>query len=156
MRLIADISKKIWIKEDQEESPRVLQLFIGVRDNGKLPVFFDKTKFGYSLNLNDEEIYSETLPPEGHEYVSTDQDFIDFSAIENLIPAKEYVVKVWIEHAGDKWENSYTVSLPMPQQPFPSWTYNEEFGRWVAPIPRPEGTKVYLWNEELQEWYIPE
>jgi hypothetical protein len=41
----------------------------------------------------------------------------------------------------------------IPQQPFPSWTLNEENCRWVAPIPEPTfGGKPYLWNEETLAW----
>ena len=34
--------------------------------------------------------------------------------------------------------------------PFPSWTFNNETEKWVAPVAKPEGT--YAWNEENQEW----
>jgi hypothetical protein len=37
-------------------------------------------------------------------------------------------------------------------KPFESWSLNEETCTWVAPLERPNDDKVYLWNEELQEW----
>lgn len=42
------------------------------------------------------------------------------------------------------------------QQPYPSWTLNQETFLWEAPIPRPSGPvedlNVYTWNEENQTW----
>lgn len=39
-------------------------------------------------------------------------------------------------------------------KPFDSWTLNEETCTWVAPVERPNDERVYLWNEELQEWQL--
>jgi len=37
-------------------------------------------------------------------------------------------------------------------KPYPSWIINES-GYWEAPIPRPtNSSKVYSWNENLQQW----
>lgn len=37
-------------------------------------------------------------------------------------------------------------------KPFASWVLNEETCTWEAPWPRPEGDKVYAWDEENQQW----
>jgi hypothetical protein len=37
-------------------------------------------------------------------------------------------------------------------QPFPSWTLNQVTTDWESPIPMPEGTAMYFWNEENQNW----
>ena len=36
------------------------------------------------------------------------------------------------------------------EQPYPSWTLNEETCIWEAPTPKPEGN--YIWDEETQNW----
>ena len=36
------------------------------------------------------------------------------------------------------------------EQPYPSWTLNQDTFLWMAPIPRPNGP--YTWNEENQTW----
>jgi hypothetical protein len=36
-------------------------------------------------------------------------------------------------------------------QPYPSWTINEETCIWEAPKPRPKGLG-YVWNEESLDW----
>jgi len=37
-------------------------------------------------------------------------------------------------------------------QPYPSWTLNEESCIWEAPVPYPDETKPYKWDETNQEW----
>jgi hypothetical protein len=37
-------------------------------------------------------------------------------------------------------------------QPYASWILNEETYIWEAPIPMPEDSKIYNWNEEDQAW----
>jgi len=39
-----------------------------------------------------------------------------------------------------------------PEQPFPSWTLNEDTCLWDAPVARPEDGKKYRWNEDSQNW----
>jgi hypothetical protein len=37
-------------------------------------------------------------------------------------------------------------------QPFASWTLNEETCQWEAPVAYPEDGVMYVWNEELTDW----
>jgi hypothetical protein len=39
-------------------------------------------------------------------------------------------------------------------QPYPSWTLNASTWTWEAPIPRPNDTNTYVWNELTQSWDI--
>ena len=39
-------------------------------------------------------------------------------------------------------------------QPYPSWTLNETTCHWEAPIPEPDTTGMYRWNEDNQEWEL--
>ncbi|MGY8913385.1 MAG: hypothetical protein ACKVHS_08975 [Flavobacteriales bacterium] len=36
-------------------------------------------------------------------------------------------------------------------QPYPSWTLDDQC-IWQPPVTRPEGDKLYDWNEETQSW----
>jgi hypothetical protein len=39
------------------------------------------------------------------------------------------------------------------RQPYPSWTLNEETGRWEPPIPMPgTDSNLFFWNEEGGNW----
>jgi len=37
-------------------------------------------------------------------------------------------------------------------KPFLSWTLNETTCRWNAPIPQPDNSNNYFWNEQKQSW----
>jgi hypothetical protein len=40
----------------------------------------------------------------------------------------------------------------IPPKPFPSWTLNEQSCLWESPIPYPNDSKIYTWNEEIGIW----
>lgn len=37
-------------------------------------------------------------------------------------------------------------------QPFPSWTLDEDSCLWKAPVPHPNDGKAYMWNESASKW----
>ena len=37
-------------------------------------------------------------------------------------------------------------------QPYPSWVLNEDTCLWESPIPQPIDDKMYMWDEEVQNW----
>jgi hypothetical protein len=37
-------------------------------------------------------------------------------------------------------------------KPYPSWVLNEDSCVWEAPVPYPDETKPYKWDEDNQEW----
>jgi hypothetical protein len=42
----------------------------------------------------------------------------------------------------------------VPPQSYPSWVFNQETANWEPPVPRPETTEAYDWNEETVSWVI--
>ena len=40
----------------------------------------------------------------------------------------------------------------IPPKPFDSWLLDEETCNWVAPKPYPTDEKIYIWDEEAQDW----
>jgi hypothetical protein len=38
--------------------------------------------------------------------------------------------------------------------PYPSWTYDQESGEWIAPVPMPDDANIYSWSEENLNWII--
>jgi hypothetical protein len=40
----------------------------------------------------------------------------------------------------------------IPPKPFASWTLNEETCLWDCPVAYPTDGKVYIWNEDQQQW----
>lgn len=42
----------------------------------------------------------------------------------------------------------------IPPQPYPSWVLNEEICRYEAPIPKPDNTNTYIWDEITVSWIL--
>jgi hypothetical protein len=42
----------------------------------------------------------------------------------------------------------------IPEQPFPSWVFNEETCKWEAPVSRPDNESDCMWNEETLSWIL--
>jgi hypothetical protein len=40
----------------------------------------------------------------------------------------------------------------IPPKPFPSWVLDDDTCLWCAPLPYPEGDKMYTWSEDDQVW----
>lgn len=40
----------------------------------------------------------------------------------------------------------------IPPKPYPSWVFNDVTLDWKAPVDKPNGDGVYLWNEETTSW----
>jgi hypothetical protein len=40
----------------------------------------------------------------------------------------------------------------IPPKPFDSWVLNEQTCLWESPIPLPQDTNMYLWNETTLSW----
>jgi hypothetical protein len=40
----------------------------------------------------------------------------------------------------------------IPPKSFKSWVLNEETCRWDPPVPYPDETKIYIWDEETVSW----
>lgn len=88
--------------------------------------------------------------------IVAEQSFIDSGAVGN--PSN------WIETFEDgssrhtfagvggtyDWQNDVFIY----EQPFPSWSLDDNFN-WQPPVPKPEEVdKVYTWNEETQSWDV--
>jgi len=55
---------------------------------------------------------------------------------------------------GDTYDQSRDAFIP--PKPYNSWVLNETTCRWEAPIVYPDDGKIYLWNEETQQWDLNE
>ena len=42
------------------------------------------------------------------------------------------------------------------EQPYPSWTLDQETCLWKAPVDYPASILLHVWNEETQSWVIPQ
>lgn len=52
--------------------------------------------------------------------------------------------------AGFTYDQSRDAFIPLKL--FASWSLNEETCCWVSPVPMPEGSNPYYWDEDKQVW----
>lgn len=43
----------------------------------------------------------------------------------------------------------------IPPKPFNSWVLNESIFNWVPPIPVPDASPTWMWDEDTQSWIEP-
>ena len=40
----------------------------------------------------------------------------------------------------------------IPPKPFPSWVLNEDTCQWDSPVPQPDDTRFFRWDEDTTAW----
>ena len=78
--------------------------------------------------------------------ILADQGFI------NTLPNSEQWIEKTSEIAGIGWNYDSSLLTFYPPQPFPSWILNTVTYTWDAPIDKPIDDKIYIWDEENQNW----
>ena len=157
MKLLADMLEKKWIFEEEQLPTHHIFLSFGFIDSSQFPIFFNNMKFGYSLKLQNKVIAEDSRPEPNQQYISTDQEVIESFSVYELLPDRQYVLNVWAENNGESWSDSFSFTLPKPKQPYPSWTFDEEYGVWNPPVPYPN-KEGYVWDEDEKNWveYTPQ
>lgn len=143
-----DFKSNKWVHSVQPEF-NSFEYEIGFRYSEGPVVSFDNLKFGFDVSQNGETYLSLSFPPEGVSYIATDQIYL-FDQRLTLEPESNATIFVWAENSGIRHESSFVFVVPLPQQPFPSWTWDD--GKWAAPVPHPDDDGFYVWNEDEQTW----
>ena len=105
------------------------------------------------------------------EVIVAEQDFIDSLEVKpwetwvqtsyNTRGGKHYDPETGLEdnktplrknYAGIGFRFDAELDAFIPPTPYPSWILDEETCLWNAPIPYPNDDKMYIWNEQEQEW----
>jgi len=55
-----------------------------------------------------------------------------------------------MQHTWSDYHNKFMP--PQPEQPFNSWTWNEDEYKWISPTAYPNDDKSYQWNESILSW----
>jgi hypothetical protein len=58
-------------------------------------------------------------------------------------------------YAGIGFTYDETLDAFIPPKPFNSWVLNESIFNWVPPIPVPDASTSWMWDEENQTWVEP-
>lgn len=69
-----------------------------------------------------------------------------------------YNANIRKNYAGIGYQYDEALDAFIPPKPFESWLFDEETCRWYSPVPmpEPEEDKFYVWDEEVQNWVVPE
>ena len=124
-------------------------LEIGFRHDEGPVAQFDRLAFGFTVVANGQPVLTKAYPPQGVRYVATDQTYLTNDRV-NLAPDDEVVLAVWAENGGERYEDQTTFVIPRPEQPFPSWVWED--GQWTPPVPYPDDGGFYAWDEDGQIW----
>lgn len=114
--------------------------------------------------LNEENIVTQvivvanedTMDAEGNEVEAIGIDFCT-----NLLGGKwvqtSYNANIRKNYAGIGFKYDADLDAFIPPQPYPSWVLNEETAQWQAPVPYPDDSKPYIWDEDSGAWVaVPE
>ena len=137
-----------WTFNVAPESPSP-SLEIGFKQGGGPVPQFDGLAFGFTVVANGLPVLTKAYPPQGVRYVATDQTYLTNDRVD-LAPDDEVVLAVWTESAGQRYEDQTMFVIPRPEQPFPSWVW--ENGQWTPPVPYPDDGGFYAWDENGQIW----
>jgi hypothetical protein len=140
-----------WAFDVQPESPSP-NIEIGFTSD-VTPVTFDALSFGFAVSVAGTQIVENAYPPEGVRYVATDQRYMSNDRVD-LAADDEATLTVWMENAGERSEASTTFVVLRPEQPYPSWVWDD--GSWAAPVPYPSDGGSYVWDEEAGDWVAVE
>jgi hypothetical protein len=139
-----NLATKTWSTryDNLDRSPVNLQFFF---TNGE----FNGLQFGYNFCSGSDVMSSESFPPQGVRYLTTDQEYVVSTSITTL-PSRTYKLNIWSENSGDRQEIDYEFSVPKPARPFLSWVWVDT--AWQPPVDYPTDGKFYVWNENNQSW----
>lgn len=110
-------------------------------------------RVGYRLTKNDEIASQGFYPPAGAISAAKTTPLINERIL--IVPNSDYTLIVWAENFGEKIDATFNFVTPMPAQPFPSWTWNNN--QWNPPVPMPtDGPEdaAYKWSEKQQKWFL--
>jgi hypothetical protein len=111
---------------------------------------FENFGFGYELRLANAIMAYGVFPPIGVKFVSSDQRELWTERI-TLTPGTAYELMVWAQNAGTRLEYLIPLDVPLPPQPYPSWSWDGTV--WQPPNPYPDDG-IYRWDEAGQQWVL--
>ena len=117
--------------------------FAKLADDGKTVVntlAFDKAKTTKNNQINEE--VGQGYLYRAHGWPA---QLWKISEIDGVTPYRKNFAAI-----GDTYDSARDAFIP-PQN-YPSWTLNETTCRYEAPIPEPDPSKVYNWDELNQAW----
>jgi hypothetical protein len=141
-----------WSLSEVSPNANYIDLQINFVSDAEITVF-NNLRFGYSLLKGEDVVKQEVFPIGGTIESARSTPVISERIL--VQSATEYTLDVWAENEGVRTDSIFTFSTPVPDQPFPSWTWNGT--EWTAPIAIPTNGPAdasYKWSEKQQKWFL--
>lgn len=84
------------------------------------------------------------------------QRFIQKLGLEGIWKQTSYNNSFRTRFAGINFTYNELLDSFIPPKPFDSWVFDSDLCDWIAPVPYPNDSNSYYWNENSQEWIIQE
>jgi len=124
-------------------------------------VSFNGFKFGFFVRDSADNIVSQGIYPKvGSELVSSYDSPLAVEALTDLQADETYKLQIYVEDAGDFYDNNLSFSVPTPARPsdpsgeFMSWSWNTTAKEWQAPTPMPTTGSGAMWTESTKSWTV--
>lgn len=140
-----DISDTAWYFEFND----LKEFDIAFSDGENFEFVFDNLSFGWSCKVNGQPFQTKSYPPPGVFYLEANADYRHHETLD-LEPEDQVEISLWAVNGGIRKTGKISFSAPLPPQPYPSWIWED--GDWVAPVPYPDESQEYEWDEEGQQW----
>jgi hypothetical protein len=131
-----------------------VDFYFNFKQNGSEEVEFDNLKFGYAISFDGIPFGGEEYPKNTMQYIATDQTYLEISRVFGFRPNRTYYIDAWAENAGESFSEILPLEVPIPEQPYLSWTWNDDAAEWQPPFPPPDDGNMYQWIEETQSWTL--
>jgi hypothetical protein len=153
MKLFANLEEHKWYLEEESEYYYIDLKFCFTQQNEK-EVSFNALSFGASVYGDGKMIDEVSYPVDNLVYESSNQDILEIKRFYEILPEKEYLIKVWAKDSGVFFEETFAHIAPRPLSPFPSWTWEDSTKEWCAPVPAPSCCDDYNWDESSLSWLV--
>jgi hypothetical protein len=154
MHMIMDLKTDSWSYDisDLDGYSDYIDFYFSFKKEESTEIEFNNLSFGYFVVVEGNEIVNEEYPKDNSKYIYTDQAYLEVSRVFGFRPNRSYYIEFWAEEDGVRFFNSVEFEMPLPPQPYPSWTWGDEEIQWIPPFPPPNDGNLYAWNEATQSW----
>jgi hypothetical protein len=105
--------------------------------------------FGVRATVGETVLIDQTWPPSGTSYLNSDQPILQSVRID-WEPDQIVNFEAFIEDYGYRFTKNFSVTVPRPAKPYPSWVWDG--AAWAAPEPFPNDGAFYWWDESETNW----
>lgn len=118
LQVMIDITKKTIEFDTDDLYFKDIQLMIGFRDDGKLPVKFNDLKFGYDLSIVEDDLIKFVESEEYGNYIETDVEYVQNKTL-NVNTEILYKLSIWCYNNKERFSLSCTFKIDDWQEYYP-------------------------------------